>query len=237
MWTVQIYHMFISFQWGCLDHPPGLGVLWGLWPLVRSPGSTVWLWSRRTRTPAVLWPEDGTWWSKSFLCGLRRVTALINQLLFTFLLLIYCSILCALWDNNTVISGFRHTFQDHLRLGHRLLQPSLWYLPHSDLCIIAGLGYRDSRITWLIQHLNARLYSVHALTYPQPAGVCQKGPRRGRPRWQSSGWWAGTCLEACRAESAEGRRVNAQVSVSRTDNKIVFIYFKAALCSFSKVKL
>lgn len=63
-----------------LGRPPGPGVQWGLWPHLRSPDSTAWLWDHRMRTPAVHWPEGGTWWSKSFPYGLWRVTAAVNQL-------------------------------------------------------------------------------------------------------------------------------------------------------------
>lgn len=109
------------------------------------------------------------------------------------------------------------TLQDELRLSHGLFQPSLWYLPHPDLCIITSChGQRDA---FQIQHTYQERqgavtttysckcsHTIHEFTYPQQAGVCQRGPKRSRPRLQSSGWWAGLCLAACQAESAEVSR-------------------------------
>lgn len=54
----------------CLGNPPGPGVQWALWPPLLFPGSTVWLWDHRTKTPGLHWPEGETWLSKSSLCGL-----------------------------------------------------------------------------------------------------------------------------------------------------------------------
>lgn len=72
-----------------LGPPPGLGVRWGVWPVLRSPGSTVWPRDRRMKTPGVRWPEGGTWWSKSSPCGLRGVTGTVNQLHLFWLLYVW----------------------------------------------------------------------------------------------------------------------------------------------------
>ncbi len=61
-------------------YPPGPRVQRGLWPHLRCPGSTVWLWDHRMKTPAARWPEGGTWWSKSSPCDLWGVTASVSQL-------------------------------------------------------------------------------------------------------------------------------------------------------------
>lgn len=167
------------------------------------------------RTPAVRWPEDGTWWSKSFPCGLRGVTTPV--------------IVAVVHYGKTTerrVVVVVHTYPARW-FPARSSSPAAPPLAPATLGSwrrrrLVGWRWRCARqVTHQACKKTKTLANACVTTYPRRDGACRKGPRRSQPRWQSSGWWAATCLGACRAESAEGRRVNTKVSVSTTDRNTV----------------
>lgn len=79
-----------------------------------------------------------------------------------------CKILCQVfcqssicYRGNWIPMYICPTLQDELRLSHGLFQPSLWYLPHPDLCIITSChGQRDACQIQLT-HLSRKTGSSH----------------------------------------------------------------------------